>query len=124
MKQFTESFIIIPTFGMSDSFGETDYYISFRDSLDHWSLPLNMGAEINSKYQKEWSASISCDGKFLFFMSDQIGNKKMNTFDYNNLYNFYNSPQNGNSDIYWISNSIIEDLKKKAIFNLRLHEYF
>lgn len=114
---FDESLIIIPAFGMTDSYGETDYYISFRDSLDHWSLPINMGVEVNSKYQKEWSASISNDGKFIFFMSDRPGIQEIDGFSQSSLTHFYNSPQNGNSDIYWISTSIIDDLKKKSIFN-------
>ena len=30
-----ERFLIVPTYGMEDSFGATDYYISFRDDTDN-----------------------------------------------------------------------------------------
>jgi len=32
------------------------------------------------------------------------------------LQEFHNSPQNGNTDIYWVSTSLIEELREKAMF--------
>ena len=109
-----ESYIIVPAYGMPDSFGATDYYISFRDSLDNWSQPVNMGPEVNSAYPGEWSASVSTDGKYLFFMSDRMGGKSLEMLSTETLQLFHNSPQNGNPDIYWISSSVIEKLKEKG----------
>ncbi|HCV15501.1 MAG TPA: hypothetical protein DF637_04120 [Rikenellaceae bacterium] len=109
-----ESYIIIPAFGMADSFGGTDYYISFRDSLDNWSQPINMGAKINTTNPKEWSASVTPDGKFIFFMSAKMGNNTLGVLNTQSLLDFHNSPQNGNTDIYWISSSIIDDLKRSV----------
>lgn len=111
-----ESYIIIPAYGMPNSFGGTDYYISFRDSLDNWSNPINMGSEINTNNPNEWSASISSDGKYIFFMSARMGYNKLNKLSYQSLQKFYNSPQNGNTDIYWISTSFIDELRIKAKF--------
>jgi hypothetical protein len=111
-----ESYIIIPAFGMPDSFGATDYYISFRDSLDNWSQPLNMGPGINSSFSREWSASVSTDGKYIFFMSDRTGSTSLGKLSTETLQGFHNSPQNGNTDIYWISTSVIEELREKARF--------
>ena len=111
-----ESYIIIPAYGMPDSYGATDYYISFRDSLDNWSRPVNMGPEINSSFSREWSASVSPDGKYLFLMSDRMGNRSLEKLDAESLQNFHNSPRNGSSDIYWISTRVIEQLREKANF--------
>ena len=111
-----ERYIIIPAYGMPDSFGATDYYISFRDSLDNWSLPVNLGPEVNSASSREWSASVSTDGKYLFFMSDRMGKTSLGKLSTESLQKFHNSPQNGSSDIYWISASVIDDLRKNAKF--------
>src|SRR3989339_55113 len=106
-----ESYIIIPAFGMPDSYGGTDYYISFRDSLDNWGKAVNMGPKINSANPKEWSASVTPDGKFIFFMSAKMGVNTLSELNTQSLLDFHNSPQNGNSDLYWISSSIIEELR-------------
>lgn len=111
-----ESFILVPAFGMPDSFGGTDYYIVFRDSSDRWSKPINMGSNINSENPKEWSASLSSDGKYLFFMSARMGKDYLNELTAESINRFHNSPQNGNTDIYWISTSVIEKLRKTAVF--------
>jgi len=111
-----ESYVIIPAYGMPGSYGATDYYISFRDSLDNWSQPLNMGPEINSSYSREWSASVSPGGKYLFFMSDRMGIGSLGNLSTEALLQFHNSPQNGNTDIYWISSTVIDRLKEKAKF--------
>jgi hypothetical protein len=111
-----ESYIIIPAYGMPDSFGGTDYYISFRDSLDNWCQPINMGTKINTINPNEWSASVSTDGKYLFFMSAQMGSNNLKELGQKSLHNFHNTPQNGNTDIYWISSSVIDELKVQAKF--------
>jgi hypothetical protein len=111
-----ESYIIIPAYGMPDSYGATDYYISFRDSLDNWSQPMNMGPAINTSFSREWSASVSTDGKYLFFMSDRMGKANLTKLSTETLHEFHNSPQNGNTDIYWISTAVIEKLRENAKF--------
>ena len=113
-----EDFIVVPAFGLPDSYGATDYYIVFRNENDNWSKPINLGPKVNSANGQEWSASLSPDGKFLFYMSakipdDVIFPQQMTV----NIFNDYNNkPQNGNSDIYWIKTEFIKDLKEKAIF--------
>lgn len=111
-----ESYIIIPAYGMPDSYGATDYYISFRDSLDNWSRPINMGPQINSPNPREWSASVTTDGRYIFFMSDRPGGGITGQLSKVSLQNFHNTPQNGNTDIYWISSRLIKELRAKAIF--------
>lgn len=112
-----ESFIIVPTFGYPDTYGATDYYIVFRNENDTWSEPINMGNQVNSANGQEWSASISPDGKYLFFMSARVSEieieGEINLEFYDKM---HNSPQNGLSDIYWISTDFIEDLRGVAVF--------
>ena len=110
-----ESYIIIPAFGMPDSFGATDYYISFRDSLENWSQPMNMGPQVNTPFAREWSASVSTDGRYLFLMSDRMDNS-LDELSRKSLFDLFNSPRNGNTDIYWISTRVIDKLRAKAIF--------
>lgn len=108
-----ESFIIVPTYGMEDSFGATDYYISFRDVADNWRGPFNMGPQINSADPREWSLSFSPDNKYIFFMSSrnsQDYNVDLESADYKKFQEVYNRPRNGNTDIYWIDAAIIDTL--------------
>lgn len=108
-----EDYIIIPAMGMEDSFGGTDYYIVFRNEKDEWSNPINMGEQINSDSGREYSASLSYDGKYLFFMSDKNSENEMINFTLSDLKEKNNDILNGNSNIYWISSNIIKKLKAK-----------
>lgn len=107
-----ESYIIVPVYGMEDSFGGTDYYIVYHNSDDQWSDPINLGEKINSAAGKEWSPYVTRDGKYFFFMSqklnDSINNEKI---DYKFLIDLHNSPENGDTDIYWIKADFIDDLR-------------
>lgn len=106
-----ERFIIVPALGMEDSRGGTDYYISFRNEDDTWTDPVNMGDQINSENGREYSASLSRDGQYLFFMSSKT--LEAGSPDYTQLREKFTSPWNGNSNIYWIKSDFIWDLKKK-----------
>lgn len=110
-----ESYIIVPAVGREDSLGGTDYYIVFRNKDDTWNEPINMGEKINTPGTREYSASLSPDGKYLFFMSSRtLPKEKLPAkLTYRFLKEIYNKPQNGNSDIYWIDAKIIEDLRLK-----------
>ncbi len=111
-----ESYIIVPVYGREDSFGGTDYYISFRDQNDRWTEPLNMGEKINSSARSEYSPFVSRDGNYLFFMSDKLPEgDKPDRLTYEKLKKLFKSPLNGNPNIFWIDAKIIEDLKQKAI---------
>jgi len=114
-----EDFIIVPAFGMPDSYGATDYYIVFRDENDNWSNPMNMSKAVNSVNGQEWSASLSPDGKYMFFMSAFVPENRQlpERMTSETFYNISNNPQNGNSDIYWVKSDFIKDLRTKAVFN-------
>jgi Tol biopolymer transport system component len=77
-----------------DSFGELDIYIAFKTNKGTWTAPINLGEHINTNVN-ETCPSISPDGKFIFFSR------------YNDL--------NGKPDIYWVSSSVIDKLKREII---------
>ncbi len=111
-----ESFIIIPTVGMPDSFGGVDYYIVFRDKDDNWSSPITMGPKINTAKGGGWAASLSPNGNYLFFMSSKTSENN-STQKGNSQDELKDLPQNGLADIYWIKSDFINKLKEKAVFN-------
>jgi hypothetical protein len=69
-----ESYLIFTRSGIGT--GKSDIYISFRDSAGNWTEAQSMGEEINSDAH-ELCASVSPDGKYLFFVSqkDDLMNK-------------------------------------------------
>lgn len=52
-------------------FGSCDLYLSVKDG-DEWSVPVNLGPQINSRYW-ESQPSLSADGRTLYFVSDRPG---------------------------------------------------
>lgn len=114
-----ESYMIVPAFGGPGSFGGTDYYIVFRNKEDQWSEPINMGDLINSASGFEWSAYVSPDGKYLFFMSVREDEKELfenNPLTMERINARHHSHNNGNPNIYWMSAKIIETLREQAVF--------
>lgn len=109
-----ESYIIVPTYGTNDAPRNTNYFIVFRNENDQWSEPINMEPYLKS--EGGWSASISPDQRYLFFMASKTVKKDNITLTENKLKELYNAPQNGNPDIYWIKADFIEDLRKQAKF--------
>ena len=71
LSRRTRAFAIVPNVGREDAIGGVDYYVVFRSDDDTWSEPINMGPAINQPEGREWSASLSPDGKYLFFMSSR-----------------------------------------------------
>ena len=72
-------------------FGNYDLYISFKDATGDWTEARNMGPAINTAAD-EGDATFSPDGKFIFFSRD--------------------------GDIYWVSASIIEELRPKILTDM------
>jgi len=112
---FEEDYMIIPALGMEDSYGGVDYYISFRNEDDSWSEPLNMGAVVNSEAMREWSPYVTSDGQYLFFMSNRLILPD-GEWDYQKLVTMHGSPGNGNSNIYWMTTGVIDELRARAEF--------
>lgn len=111
-----ESYIIVPVYDMEDSFGGTDYYIVYHNSDDQWSNPINLGDKINTASGREWSPYVTRDAKYFFFMSSKSVADDFtgqNEISYSQLIELQNSPDNGNSNIYWVSASFIQYLRPK-----------
>ena len=83
-----ESYLIFGSRSKNYGFGNGDLYVSFRNAMNEWCKPINMGSEINSA-GRETCPNVSNDGKYLFFTSNK----------------------GGNNDVYWISIKFIENLK-------------
>lgn len=73
-------------------YGDSDIYISFRKKDGSWEDAINLGDKINTEAW-EASASVTPDGKYLFF------NRNMGSDKYENV------------DIFWVSSQIIEELR-------------
>jgi hypothetical protein len=73
----------------------------------------NLGPAINSRLH-EGSASISPDGKCVFFSGCLISHGFYeDKLTYSGVLNNALKPQYGSSDIYWVSAEIIEELRPK-----------
>ncbi len=86
-----ESYIIFDS-KREGGYGDSDIYISFRQKNDSWGNPINLGEKVNTKAW-EASASVTPDGKYLFF------NRNMGSNKYENV------------DIFWVSAELINKLK-------------
>ncbi len=109
-----ESFVIVPAVGREDSLGGADYYIVFRSKDDTWSQPVNMGPKINSATGREWSTSLSPDGKFLFFMSSRTTSEAepvLTGRPLADLVKLSTEPGHGSAGIWWVDAGIIEQLR-------------
>lgn len=105
-----ESFLIVPIFGLEDSFGGTDYYVCFRDEDDRWTGPFHLDERMNSEGRQEYSAALSPDGRLLFFMSDRKL-EAPDALDWRIMREMHESPGYGAPAIWWVSASCIEDLR-------------
>lgn len=92
-----ESYLIFESQRPESIYGSIDLYICFKQKDGSWTKPKNMGPRINTKYSERF-ATVSPDGKYLFF-----GSNRRQLAD--NLY----------FDIYWIDARIIEQLKNEVL---------
>lgn len=88
-----ESYLIFDS-TREGGFGDSDIYISFRQKDNSWGNPINLGEKINTEAW-EASASVTPDGKYLFF--NRINGAK----------------KDGNVDIFWVDSKVIEKLRPK-----------
>ena len=77
-----------------DGNGSSDIYISFKQPDGTWGNAINLGDKINTKAW-EASASVTPDGKYLFF------SRNMGSDNYENV------------DIFWVDAQVIEELRDK-----------
>jgi len=109
-----ESYLIAPIDGHEENIGPTDYWISFRNANDQWSEAMNLGERCNGPEQRAGSAYVSPDGKYLFFSathSDQVDFFPEGRLTLDGFRRLNSSPENGNSDIYWVDAAFLDDLR-------------
>lgn len=109
-----ESYLILPTV-REDSLGGLDYYISFLDEKGQFSELVNMGPSVNSSDRAEWSASLSPDGRYLFFMSGARTGRptEPNPMTWDALQDLHDSPRSGAAKIYWVDAGFIDSLRPR-----------
>lgn len=112
-----ERFIIVPVWGREDSLGSIDYYVVFRNEKDEWSEPVNMGPSINTAGAREYTPYVSPDGKYFFFMSTRSpvkNDQPASGYDLEYISRVQATPENGNSDIYWVDAVVIDRLRPEG----------
>ena len=85
-----------------------DLFVSFKNESGKWLTPVNLGKDVNSK-STEKAASLSPDGKYLFFVSNRKENlnpKRIWDHPY-----FIGEQEIWKTDIYWVDASVIEELR-------------
>lgn len=106
------SYLMYTTHGYGQGVGGGDLFIAFINNDGSWQQPKYFDEKVNSKYF-EYCPSLSYDGKYIFFTSHRMDeNLKYSKMTYKKLHEVYDSPQNGNGDIYWVDASIIEDMRE------------
>jgi Tol biopolymer transport system component len=111
-----ERFLIVPSIGREDNLGGVDYYVVFRSEDDRFSEPVNMGPAVNQPSGREWSASLSPDGKYLFFMSSKTtraDGPELSGLTLDEILALSAEPGNGASGIWWVDASFIEALRPR-----------
>jgi hypothetical protein len=91
--------------------------VSFRAPDDSWSGPINLGDRVNDAGDCE-SASLSPDGRILFFMStrrDPDDDGDLSGLTLSELLARQAEPQNGSADIYWMDAGFIDELRTAAV---------
>ncbi len=84
-----ESYLIFISQNRQGGLGGWDLWICFKNIDNSWSIPVNIGPEINTD-KDEYGPRVTPDGKYLFFTRETRGQ---------------------DMDIYWVSANIIDSLK-------------
>lgn len=107
------SYLLYTTTGFGDGLGGGDIWICFKKDDGSWTSPKNLGENINSN-KLDYCPSITQDGKYLFFTSNRVNDRKYNeAISYEQLVKEFNNPYNGAGDIYWVSSEVIDMVKGK-----------
>jgi Tol biopolymer transport system component len=92
-----------------------DLYISYRQADGSWTPAINLGETINAVAMV--CASVTPDGKYLFFSSDAGRYKGYSEtpLSYVEKLEILSGPGAGSEDIYWVSAKVIDELKPKDL---------
>lgn len=106
-----EDYLIFRAY-FNEGYGRGDLYISFKIN-GNWTTPENLGEPINSNAH-EICPYVTTDGKLFLFASDRLI-KSYSSESVDDLKKKYQSYDNGNSNIYFMSAGFIEKMKKKHL---------
>lgn len=109
-----ERYVLLTIAGVEDARGGADYYVVFRSADDRWSEPVNLGPLVNTDGAREHSPYVSPDGRYLFFMSGRIDWDALapgGSVDAAAIGSLSSEPDNGNSDVYWVDASFLDELR-------------
>lgn len=62
--------VLILSIERKKGYGRNDLYVSFKDKVDGWTEPMNLGPKINSKLSED-TPTISADKKTIYFSSNR-----------------------------------------------------
>lgn len=112
-----QTFLIFTSEARAGSRGDLDLYVSFRSKDGSWLEPRNLGDGVNTRYSEKF-ASLSPDGRFLFFSSNRprsfshLPGEKSFGFDSEvERTAFFNRPKVRPhfTDVYWVSTEVMRD---------------
>ncbi len=110
-----ESYLLFDSTRPVGSFGDSDIFISFRDTNGKWKKPQNLGKKVNTGYM-EGRPFVSFDGKYMFFASNRINSKLPDEpVTLKELQHLTNKPEDGYQHIYWIDAKVIDELKPEHL---------
>lgn len=107
-----ESFLIACVAGHEENLGPADYWISFRDAAGQWQAAVNLGERFNGPGLRASSASLSPDGKVLFFSTtrpDPALGPLPERWTRRELLRRHALPGTGSSDIWWVDASVLAE---------------
>lgn len=109
-----ECTLLVPMEGRPDSLGGADYYAYFRRPGGAWTGPVHLPAPVNSEDGDEYSASLSPDGRALFFGSARaLPGPRPATFE--GLKAYVARPGSGQEAIWWVDAAFLDDLRREAL---------
>ncbi len=108
-----ESYLIFRSY-RPGGIGSGDFYISFNNNGE-WTVPENLGAPINSRYN-EMCPYVTTDGRLFIFASNRLDSYyDVPPAAVAEVRQKYNSTNNGNQNIYAISADFIKQMKQRAL---------
>lgn len=100
-------------FSADEDGNNRDLFVCFKKANGRWGNPVNLGPDVNSPWMEK-CASITLDGKYLFFVSSRPGEGTQPQKLWN-LELFTNLEDIWRCDVYWVDTSVIDDLKKEKL---------
>lgn len=108
------SYLVFNMRETADGRAHADLFVSYRLHDGTWSAPVNLGPEINTRYDEKFAA-ITPDGAYLFFVSTRAPERQFTYTDtaYDDLLTRNLGPGNGlgRGDVYWVSTEVVERLQ-------------